>query len=300
MQKLIKQSLVGVGQIFLQENGLTGLIITFAMFFSHWTLGITCFLGALIGTLIARTLKYPAEQIQQGLYGFNASLAFMCVMFTFGEVDASNPIVWLLGIVASIVSTLLMREFTKRNKVAFTFPFVVTSWIFCWGVAKLGLFGLIQTTPALPDLISTVDAIHEPFYAWAEVNFGANVITGALLFLAIAINTPIAAVYGLAAASVGAAFAYHILDIDQNTLANGIYGFSPVLVACTFAGTQLRDFIIITTGVILAVSIQYAITATGIATYTIGFIVASWIMLAVKAKWASTNLTNHWVKVLNP
>lgn len=300
MQKLIKQSLVGVGQIFLQENGLTGLIITFAMFFSHWTLGITCLLGALIGTLIARALKYPAEQIQQGLYGFNASLAFMCVMFTFGEVDASNPIVWLLGIVASIVSTLLMREFTKRNKVAFTFPFVVTSWIFCWGVAKLGLFGLIQTTPALPDLTSTVDAMREPFYAWAEVNFGANVITGVLLFLAIAINTPIAAVYGLTAASVGAAFAYHILDIDQNTLANGIYGFSPVLVACTFAGTQLRDFIIITIGVILAVLIQYAIATTGLATYTIGFIVASWIMLAVKTKWASTNSTNHWVKVLNP
>lgn len=300
MQKLIKQSLVGVGQIFLQENGLTGLIITVAMFFSHWALGIACFLGSLIGTLTAKVLKYPAEQIQQGLYGFNASLAFMCVMFTFAESNASNPIIWLLGIITSIVATLLMREFTKRNKVAFTFPFVLTSWIFCWAVAKFQLFGLIQSPPALPLLTNTIDAIYEPFYAWAEVNFGSNIVTGVLLFLAIVISTPIAAVYGLAAALMATIFAYHTLNIDQNTLVNGIYGFSPILVACAFAGTQLRDFIFISIGVILAVLIQYAVAATGLATYTIGFIVASWLILALKAKWQTTASGNHWMKILNP
>ena len=48
--KLLKSTLTGVGQIFLQENGLSGLVIVIAMFFSDWTLGIGCFLGALIGT----------------------------------------------------------------------------------------------------------------------------------------------------------------------------------------------------------------------------------------------------------
>ena len=67
MLRLIKEILVGIGQIFLQENGLSGLIITIAMFFSHWTLGVACFLGSLIGTLTAKTLKYPADQIKMGL-----------------------------------------------------------------------------------------------------------------------------------------------------------------------------------------------------------------------------------------
>ena len=38
MQTPIKETFTGIGQIFLQENGLTGLVITVAMFFSHWTL----------------------------------------------------------------------------------------------------------------------------------------------------------------------------------------------------------------------------------------------------------------------
>ena len=71
--KLIKTTLVGIGQIFLQDNGWSGLLITIGMFFSHWTLGVTCFLGSLIGTLTAKVLKAKDADIEFGLYGFNAS-----------------------------------------------------------------------------------------------------------------------------------------------------------------------------------------------------------------------------------
>ncbi|AFU20025.1 urea transporter [Actinobacillus suis] len=299
--KLIKTTLTGIGQIFLQENGLSGLVIVIAMFFSHWTLGVSCFLGALIGTLTAKILKYPPQQISQGLYGFNASLAFMCTMFTFAEVDASNPLIWCIGFVASIVATLIMRLFVKKNKVAFTFPFVLSCWFFCWGIAKLGLFGLTQTTPPLADYTGTLDAIQEPFYAWAEVNFGTSMVTGTLLFLAIAISSPIAAMYGLAAAVIGTVFAHHLPDIDHNSLANGIYGFSPILVACAFAGTQLRHFLYVIVGTLLAILIQYAVAQTGLATYTIGFIIASWLLLIVKKRLDKAAFDKHkLVQLLNP
>ncbi|WGE31679.1 urea transporter [Actinobacillus genomosp. 2] len=299
--KLIKTSLTGIGQIFLQENGLSGLIIVIAMFFSHWTLGVSCFLGALLGTLFASFLHYPTEQIKQGLYGFNASLAFMCVMFTFGELDASNPIIWLLGICSSLFATVLMREFTKRGKVAFTFPFVLASWVFCWGVSSFELLDLTQTTPALSDYTNTIDAMRSPFYAWAEVNFGSSAITGGLLFLAIAISSPIAAMYGLAAAAIGSTFAYHLLGVDQNSLANGIYGFSPILVACAFAGTRRRNFAYVIFGVLLAVLIQFSVAKMGIPTYTIGFIVASWCLLTIKSKLDKAAFDkNKLVRLLNP
>ena len=136
MQTPIKETFTGIGQIFLQENGLTGLVITVAMFFSHWTLGVACFLGSLVGTLTARALKYPIRQIQQGLFGFNSSLAFMCVMFTFGEESAKSLLLWLWGILASVVATLIMRAFLQRRKVAFTFPFVLTCWLLCFLIAN--------------------------------------------------------------------------------------------------------------------------------------------------------------------
>lgn len=308
--KLIKTTLVGIGQIFLQDNGWSGLLITIGMFFSDWTLGVTCFLGALIGTLTAKAIKAKDEDITFGLYGFNASLAYMCVLFTFGlssgEQTNNMAIVWVLGAVAAVISTIIMHIFVKNGKVAFTFPFVVTCWVLCWAFAKFNVLGLVQTTPALPDYTATVEAIKTPFFGWAEVNFGPNFITGILIFLALAISNPSVAMWGTAAASVGALFAHYILGIDANVLANGIYSFSPILVACafiTFAGGNIKraDFIYVIVGILLAVLIHYGVASTGLATYTIGFIVASWIMLAVKGavEKAKPN-TEDLVKALNP
>ena len=308
--KLIKTTLVGIGQIFLQDNGWSGLLITIGMFFSHWTLGVTCFLGALIGTLTAKALKAKDADIEFGLYGFNASLAYMCVMFTFATNDAhatlngANPILWVLGAVAAVIATVIMHVFVTKGWTAFTFPFVVTCWVLCWAFAKYNVLGLEQTTPALPDYTGTVNAITTPFYGWAEVNFGANFLTGVFIFLGLAISSPSVAMWGTAAATLGGLFAHYVLGVDANTLANGIYSFSPILVACAFvtkSGVSRADFIYIVVGVLLAVLIHYGVNSIGLATYTIGFIVATWIMEAVqKAVNKSNPNTEELVKSLNP
>ena len=307
--KLIKTTLVGIGQIFLQDNGWSGLLITIGMFFSHWTLGVTCFLGSLIGVLTAKALKAKDGDIEFGLYGFNASLAYMCVMFTFATNDAhatlngANPILWVLGAVAAVIATVIMHVFVTKGWTAFTFPFVVTCWVLCWAFAKYNVLGLEQTTPALPDYTGTVDAITTPFYGWAEVNFGANFLTGVFIFLGLAISSPSVAMWGTAAATLGGLFAHYVLGVDANTLANGIYSFSPILVACAFvtkSGVSRADFIYIVVGILLAVLIHYGVNKI-MATYTIGFIVATWIMEAVqKAVNKSNPNTEELVKSLNP
>jgi len=307
--KLIKTTLVGIGQIFLQDNGWSGLLITIGMFFSHWTLGVTCFLGALIGTLTAKALKAKEGDIEFGLYGFNASLAYMCVMFTFATNDAhatlngANPILWVLGAVAAVIATVIMHVFVTKGWTAFTFPFVVTCWVLCWAFAKYNVLGLEQTTPALPDYTGTVDAITTPFYGWAEVNFGANFLTGVFIFLGLAISSPSVAMWGTAAATLGGLFAHYVLGIDANVLANGIYSFSPILVACAFvtkSGVSRADFVYIVVGILLAVLVHYGVSQF-MATYTIGFIVATWIMEAVqKAVNKSNPNTEELVKSLNP
>ena len=307
--KLIKTTLVGIGQIFLQDNGWSGLLITIGMFFSHWTLGVTCFLGALIGTLTAKALKAKEGDIEFGLYGFNASLAYMCVMFTFATVDShptlngANPLLWILGAVAAVIATVIMHVFVTKGWTAFTFPFVVTCWVLCWAFAKYNVLGLEQTTPALPDYTGTIDAITTPFYGWAEVNFGAKFLTGVFIFLGLAISSPSVAMWGTAAATLGGLFAHYVLGVDANTLANGIYSFSPILVACAFvtkSGVSRADFIYIVVGVLLAVLIHYGVNKI-MATYTIGFIVATWIMEAVqKAVNKSNPNTEELVKSLNP
>ena len=307
--KLIKTTLVGIGQIFLQDNGWSGLLITIGMFFSHWTLGVTCFLGSLIGVLTAKALKAKDGDIEFGLYGFNASLAYMCVMFTFATNDAhatwtaASPLLWVLGAVAAVIATVIMHVFVTKGWTAFTFPFVVTCWVLCWGFSTFGILGLEQTTPALPDYTGTVDAITTPFYGWAEVNFGASFLTGVFIFLGLAISSPSVAMWGTAAATLGGLFAHYVLGIDANVLANGIYSFSPILVACAFvtkSGVSRADFVYIVVGILLAVLVHYGVSQF-MATYTIGFIVATWIMEAVqKAVNKSNPNTEELVKSLNP
>ena len=320
--KLIKTTLVGIGQIFLQDNGWSGLLITIGMFFSHWTLGVTCFLGALIGTLTAKALKAKDADIEFGLYGFNASLAYMCVMFTFATNDAhetwtaASPLLWVLGAVAAVIATVIMHVFVTKGWTAFTFPFVVTCWVLCWAFAKYNVLGLEQTTPFLPDYEGTIESITTPFFGWAEVNFGAKFITGVFIFLALAVSNPSVAMWGTAAGVVGPLVAYYVLGIPVDaivneagnttwgtTLANGIYSFSPILVACAFvtkSGVSRANFIYIMVGILLAVLIHYAV-GKYMATYTIGFIVATWIMEAVqKAVNKSNPNTEELVKSLNP
>ena len=308
--KLIKTTLVGIGQIFLQDNGWSGLLITIGMFFSHWTLGVTCFLGSLIGTLTAKVLKAKDADIEFGLYGFNASLAYMCVMFTFATNDAhatlngTNPLLWVLGAVAAVVATVIMHVFVTKGWTAFTFPFVVTCWVLCWAFAKYNVLGLEQTTPALPDYTATLEAISTPFFGWAEVNFGASFLTGVFIFLGLAISSPSVAMWGTAAATLGALVTHYVLKVDVNVLANGIYSFSPILVACAFvtkSGVSRADFLYIVAGIVLAVLIHFGVASTGLATYTIGFIVATWIMEAVQRVVNKSNPnTECLVRSLNP
>ncbi|BFU59733.1 MULTISPECIES: urea transporter [Rodentibacter] len=298
--QFIKIVLVGIGQIFLQENGLSGLIIFIAMFFSHWTLAVGCLLGSIIGTVIAIIRHYPENEIKQGLYGFNAALAFMCTMFTFG-LNGTSPLIFFLGAMNSTVATLTMREFTKRNRIAYTFPFVLTCWIFCWGVAQIGLFGLSQTTPNLVDHTATLDSINQPFYAWAEVNFGSSLITGLLLFIAIVISSPIAAIWGMTATIISPFIAACLFKIEPNQLANGIYSFSAILIACAFAGNRLRDFMYVVIGIILAIFVQFTIAQTGLATYTIGFIISAWFVLWFKNKIERSKLSSKtFTHLFNP
>ena len=233
----------------------------------------------------------------------------MCVMFTFATNDAhatwtaASPLLWVLGAVAAVIATVIMHVFVTKGWTAFTFPFVVTCWVLCWAFAKYNVLGLEQTTPALPDYTGTVNAITTPFYGWAEVNFGANFFTGVFIFLGLAISSPSVAMWGTAAATLGGLFAHYVLGVDANTLANGIYSFSPILVACAFvtkSGVSRADFIYIVVGVLLAVLIHHGVNQI-MATYTIGFIVATWIMEAVqKAVNKSNPNTEELVKSLNP
>ena len=278
----IRTILTGISQIFLQRNTLSGALIAIGMYFSHPALCAACLLGSLTGTLTARLMRFPENEISQGLYGFNASLAMMCILFTFGLNHTANPTVWLLGIFAAALTVPIVSLFLRHNKPALTFPFVAICWIMYGLTTYYGLFGLTNNPSPLPELTTTSSALSMPFYAWAEVNFGSSPLTGLLLLAAVAVNSPGSAMWATASAVFAASIAHILFGIEPNLLANGLYSYSAILIACMFYGKRTTDFYYALTAVFLAVPIQYVTAATGLPPYTFGFIAAVWIMLFIK------------------
>lgn len=280
---LLGETLTGVGQIFLQQSHKAGTLSVLAMTITHWALGLFCFLGSLIGCLTAYALRFPKNQIEQGLYGFNGSLAMMCVLVTFGYGSLGNPMLWCVAIFTAVLATLIMRVFLYYQKMALTFPFVLSCWLVLGFVGHYQLFGLTRAVFAL-SAMSDWQKWAMPFYAWGEVNFSDNLITGILLFVAVAIGEFGVAIWGLIFAVLASVFAYGVFDIPQIELFAGLYGYSAVLVACVFAGRGRSSLYYGLGAMLLSVPIQYFTKQIGLPTYTFGFIGAVWIMTFIKNK----------------
>lgn len=82
MQKYIESVLKGVGQVMLQENSWMGLLFLVGLAFSSIYLASLALVATILATLFAYLMKYPEERIEQGLYGYNATLVVIgCGLF---------------------------------------------------------------------------------------------------------------------------------------------------------------------------------------------------------------------------
>jgi urea transporter len=115
----------GVGQIMLQNSSLTGLLFVLGIAINSLLLTAGLVTGVVVGTLTAKVLKYDDEAIGNGLYGFNAALVGISMLVFF----ESTVQVWVALVLLSIVSTIMMNLFVRKQVPAFTFPFVFLLWI---------------------------------------------------------------------------------------------------------------------------------------------------------------------------
>jgi len=112
----------GIGQVMFQGFWLSGLFIIVGLFLHSYKVAIWSFIGSILGVVIAYFFSFPEELIQQGLYGFNASLSAIALAQRFNK--ANWPII--IGI---ILSTILTRYFELLALPALTAPFVLASWM---------------------------------------------------------------------------------------------------------------------------------------------------------------------------
>jgi urea transporter len=129
---LLQSFFRGVGEVFFQNNLVTGIIFLIAILINSRISALFAALGSLVGLLTALwLLGVDGYAIYIGLYGFNAVLCAIAVGGVFFVLTWESAIYALLcALVGTIVMASITAFFSPLGMPALTAPFVLTTWLF--------------------------------------------------------------------------------------------------------------------------------------------------------------------------
>lgn len=272
--KNIKIILRGIGQVFFQNNALTGLIFLVGIFYNSWILAFGAILGNIISTYGAKLFKYDKEDIENGLYGFNGTLVGIAILFFF----KFNYISILAIILGSILSTLLMY-YLKKKIPAYTSPFVISTWIIIYILLFLFPDYFINSGNELAYKINIFESITKGF---GEVMFQDNIITGLFFVFGILVNSRKYFYYALYGSILSIIIAY-IFSLPLLAINLGLFGYNAILTSMAFTENK-KSLILVSTGIVLSILILLIFNKLGIMALTAPFVISTWIVLFLSKK----------------
>mmetsp|Transcript_14766 Transcript_14766/g.30256 ORF Transcript_14766/g.30256 Transcript_14766/m.30256 type:complete len:785 (-) Transcript_14766:94-2448(-) len=123
-------SIRGVGQVFLANNIISGVLVLVGIMLCSRISAVAAFVGSLVGTAVAALVGEDAAAIENGLYGFNSSLTLTAmVMFYVPSLGSVS-----FGIVASVVTVFVQLALAETLRVYglpfMTLPFCLAALVF--------------------------------------------------------------------------------------------------------------------------------------------------------------------------
>lgn len=248
----------GVGQIYLQKSSLAGAVLLVAIALTSWKLALFAVVGSALGALTGRLVNAGPTDIDDGLYGFNATL----VALAGGVFLPMNAL--HLVVIATICSTLLFHFARRRKWNVFTAPFIV---------ATLVMLQLVSTngSPFEP-LLHSAEVIARHF---GQVIFLDNTWSGLACLVAVFIGSRSSAVIAFTASGLVVALGL-VLPVDANAFHGGLYGFNAVLTAIALH-QQRRSFIETLGGALLATLLTSLAMYAGVRSLTAPFVLVAWL-----------------------
>lgn len=118
--------LTGISQVVLVESWLSGLLILAGLFVAGWRVGVAGLLGSVLGTLTALVTGAAPGALAAGLAGYNPCLVVIAVACVFLKPGA---LAWVLGCVGAVASVALQALLAMTPIPAYTWPFIVATWL---------------------------------------------------------------------------------------------------------------------------------------------------------------------------
>lgn len=266
----------GIGQIMLQRNAFSGVLMLAGISCNSWILALLALAGNVVATCTAHFSGYPLQEIRDGIYGFNATLVAIAV----GVFMPVNVISMLLLIIGAALSVPLTRWFCLRSKLpGLTAPFI----LIVWGM----LAGCHYLSPSLlfPSPVHTAEYSANLFQAFSlnigQVMLQDKSLFSGLFFLAgVLVNSRLSAAYALWGACLPLA-AVWFTGTDYSGFNAGLIGYNAVLCSIAFAGASIRDFSKATLSALLSVVLQIAGMQCGIISLTAPFVLSVWVVIGI-------------------
>ena len=278
--RFLQTILRGIGQVMFQNNSYSGILFLAGIFYNSWSMGLAALFGTIISTITALVLKYPKEDIENGLYGFNGTLTGIALLCFF-EVDL---LICIALIIAAVLSTLTMF-YLKKIIPPFTAPFVLVTWLFTYTLMYFFNYPLITSSESSLNDIHVLAASSNSF---GQVMFQENVITGLFFLLAILVNNKLMAIYAAYAAILGSLMSWlmvgNIIEINS-----GLMGYNAILCAIALVGKKWSDFLWISIAIILSTLLNKGLMMLGLITLTAPFVLITWGILKLKSNFTPLN-----------
>ena len=281
----LREGFRGLGQVFFQENALTGICFVLGLAVSSLLMATGAVIGSAIGTATAWLLKFDKSETSAGIYGFNSALVGIATLFFFRPGVASFALL-AVGCVAAALVTWLMRRYVPFP--TYTTPFIVTTWALFFLGQGLGV-PRVDPGPALAGVGLAGAVAH----GVSQVMFQASIWTALLFLVGIALNDWRHASWVLAGSIVGTLVGYYhsaswagTVDpeslVDRGLAENvalGLYGYNATLAAVALFLWR-RSLIPPLLGMLLSVPITDLVPMLGLPALTAPFVLATWLVLA--------------------
>lgn len=271
----ITSFLKGIGQIMLQNSFWTGLFFLLGICCGSLMMGLAAGVAVITGTLTAMMLNYPKDEINNGLYGFSAALVGVALICFFQP----TIVIWLAILIGSALATIIQHFFMTKKIPAFTFPFILVTWLFLVIVHYYP--SLVRLQPGSTNTYAN-DYLTLFSHGFGQVIFQDNIWAGILFIIGIFISRPIAAIYAILSIALSGMIAYQLKE-PINDIYMGLLSYNAVLCAITFAGKKREDFIMGLIAVVLSVLIMIQIRYLNLPALTFPFVLATWLSLNIKA-----------------
>ncbi|MFD2764976.1 urea transporter [Micromonospora eburnea] len=299
--EFVDMCLRGAAQVMLQNNPLTGLLILIAIGVGAGLAGAPrlvggAIVGVAVGTVTALLLRADADSVRQGLFGFSPLLTGIGVLLFL----RGGALLWLLvvfGAAATTITTLALTPVTRTwGLLPFTFPFVLTTWAVLMGAYQFA--AVTVATPGRPALPGTThvapaspvaDVVPGMIEGIAQVYLIPSAVAGAIIVLALAVNSLRAALFAIIGTVVATLVAIWY-EAGASAVDAGLWDFNAVLTAIALGAVSYRPTLaaILYTlfGIIATVFVQAALTTVleplAIPTLTAPFVITTWLFLLGK------------------